>query len=286
MMRWLALLVAGLLLAAGVGAQAQTRNQVLDAAIGQFAADSFADTEQAIVNVAAAGAPHAAAILEALADRRLFVHAERKEGHYKDAAGALFDLRGGRPRAAEPDGATMVRLNNRLRNIVQAALGSLTLLAPDPARRAQAADSVYRSRDSAALPLVEDALAKEVDPRVKAALEKARAAILLVAPEAPEAARVDDRKARKREEAAARQRLSDVRKPLLARQAALEREMESLTAQKEAIDAWLASEAAYAEDTRDALKERIARQGELTWQLARLEAEWLENEEALERTTK
>jgi ATP-binding cassette subfamily F protein 3 len=104
--------------------------------------------------------------------------------------------------------------------------------------------------------------------------------------EAAEAPRVDDRKARKREEAQARQRLSDVRKPLLARQAALESEMEALAAQREALDAWLASEAAYAEDARDTLKERIAQQGELTWRLARLESEWLENAEALERTAK
>jgi ATP-binding cassette subfamily F protein 3 len=104
--------------------------------------------------------------------------------------------------------------------------------------------------------------------------------------EAAEAPRVDDRKARKREEAQARQRLSDVRKPLLARQAALESEMEALAAQKAALDAWLASEAAYAEDARDTLKERIAQQGELTWRLARLESEWLENAEALERTAK
>ena len=94
-----------------------------------------------------------------------------------------------------------------------------------------------------------------------------------------------ERKARKREEAQARQRLADARKPLLARQSALERDMEARSSQeKDALDAWLASEAAYAEDAqRDMLKERIARQGEVTWQLARLESEWLENAEALER---
>jgi ATP-binding cassette subfamily F protein 3 len=96
----------------------------------------------------------------------------------------------------------------------------------------------------------------------------------------------DERKARKREEAQARQRLSEARKPLLARQAALEKEMEALGREKDALDAWLAGEAAYAEDARDTLKERIARQGELTWQLARLETEWLDNAEALERTLK
>ena len=37
---------------------------------------------------------------------------------------------------------------------------------------------------------------------------------------------------------------------------------------------------AYADDAREALKATLARQGELTWQLARLEAEWLEQDEA------
>ena len=34
---------------------------------------------------------------------------------------------------------------------------------------------------------------------------------------------------------------------------------------------------------RDALKEKLARQGELTWQLARLETEWLDVSDALEK---
>jgi hypothetical protein len=58
--------------------------------------------------------------------------------------------------------------------------------------------------------------------------------------------------------------------------------MATLTQEKDALDAWLASEAAYTEDARDTLKDRIARQGEITWQLARLETEWLEIAEKLE----
>jgi urea transport system permease protein len=69
-------------------------------------------------------------------------------------------------------------------------MGSLTLLAPDPARRFEAAQAVFKARDAAALATVEAALAKETDGRIKRALEEARAAILLVKPDAPEAARV------------------------------------------------------------------------------------------------
>ena len=39
--------------------------------------------------------------------------------------------------AAIPDGAGAVRLNNRLRRTVEAALGGLTLLSPDPAKRSR-----------------------------------------------------------------------------------------------------------------------------------------------------
>ena len=59
--------------------------------------------------------------------------------------------------------------------------------------------------------------------------------------------------------------------------------MTALTSEREALDTWLASPAAYAEEERETLKAKVARQGELTWQLARLETQWLEVAEALER---
>jgi ATP-binding cassette subfamily F protein 3 len=92
-----------------------------------------------------------------------------------------------------------------------------------------------------------------------------------------------DRKAQKREKAAARQRLADTRRPLLARQSAIEREMTVLTNERDQLDAWLATSDAYAEAMREDLKVRVARQGELAWQLARLETEWLDLAEALEK---
>ncbi len=92
-----------------------------------------------------------------------------------------------------------------------------------------------------------------------------------------------DRKAKKREEAAARQQLYAKKKPLTERLAKVEREMAALTAERQALDDWLASPEAYADDQRDVLKERVAAQGDATWRLARLEAEWLEVSEAIDR---
>jgi len=92
-----------------------------------------------------------------------------------------------------------------------------------------------------------------------------------------------DRKAQKREQAAARQRLADARRPIAARQAAIEKEMAGYNREKEQLEAWLAQPDAYAEAMKDELKTNVARQGEVVWQLARLETEWLELAEALER---
>ena len=100
------------------------------------------------------------------------------------------------------------------------------------------------------------------------------------AAEAP--APVADRRAQKRAEATARQESYAKRKPLTDKLAQIEQAMETIAAERSSIEAWLTTPEAYAETGRDALRETVARQGDLTWQLARLEAEWMEVSEALE----
>ena len=90
------------------------------------------------------------------------------------------------------------------------------------------------------------------------------------------------RRAQKRSEAQARQQRYAQRKPFTEKLAALEREIEALSTQKREADAWLASETAYDEENRDRLKAIVAEQGDVTWQLARLETEWLEVADALQ----
>jgi ATP-binding cassette subfamily F protein 3 len=99
----------------------------------------------------------------------------------------------------------------------------------------------------------------------------------------PKARPVVDRKAQKRLEAEARQQRADARKPYVARQGAIEQELAALAAEKQALDAWLATTEAYTEEAKPRLIEAMERTGALTWSLARLEAEWLEIAEALER---
>jgi len=92
-----------------------------------------------------------------------------------------------------------------------------------------------------------------------------------------------DRRTQKREEAELRQRRAAERKPLASRQASIEQDIERLTSEKNALDDWLATTEAYADGEKERLVTSIARQGELTWMLARLEAEWLELAEALDQ---
>ena len=91
-----------------------------------------------------------------------------------------------------------------------------------------------------------------------------------------------DRRAQKRAEAEARQKSYARRRPLAERLGKVETAIADLAREKKDIEDWLSLPAAYADEYREALKEKVARQGDLTWQLARLETEWLELSEALE----
>jgi urea transport system permease protein len=146
-----------------------------------FAADSFADTEQAIGKLATSGHEQATAILEALLDRRLVVDPASRALALKDRK-KFLDARTGKERADFPAEAADVRVNNRLRGMIEAALGGMTLQSPDPAKRRAAAEGLVKSRDIKALPAVESAFEKEKDARVKEAFGAARAAIILAAP--------------------------------------------------------------------------------------------------------
>jgi len=92
-----------------------------------------------------------------------------------------------------------------------------------------------------------------------------------------------DRREQKRVAAQERQRLSDLRKPLQQQINRIEQELEALTTEKRELDVWLAAPDAYLEDSKERLKESLARHGDLGWQLARVEAKWLELHEAIER---
>ena len=156
-------------------------------AVTQFSEGSFADSEEAVTRLAATGNPMASAIIGALQDERLYADPDAKKVYLKSAGGKVTDAVTGAAVGDIPDSASKLRLNNKLRRAVEAALGSLTLLSPDPAKRVQAAQTVFRSRDVAALPVIDGALKTETNPAAKQAFAEARAAILLMSSDASEA---------------------------------------------------------------------------------------------------
>jgi urea transport system permease protein len=160
----------------------------LAAALARFLEDDFSEIDTGIAELAATGDARAATIIEALQDGRLLFSAQEKKVYYKDKAGKLIDAATGAPVAGpEPADADKVRINNRLRRSIDAALGGLRLQVSDPDRRFQAAQAVFKSREESALPALDAALAKEADPQVKRALTEARAAVVLYSEDASEA---------------------------------------------------------------------------------------------------
>ena len=102
------------------------------------------------------------------------------------------------------DEAQDVTINNRMRGAIETALAGMQLVDGDPERQREAALSLQRGRfdepDVAQLPLIERALAADLDPKARQTLELAQAAVLLASED--EAQRL-----------AAAQKLGETRKP-------------------------------------------------------------------------
>ncbi len=183
-----ALLILALLSALPfLGATAMAQD--ISAAMAKFTADSYSDTVAAIGEVASSGHPRAAAIVHAVQAGQLEFDAASKTVAIRTATGVV-DAATGETLATPPAGLSPVRVNNRVRSVLAAALGSLTLMSPDPAKRLEAAEAVFKSRDQGALATIEAALAKESEGRVRSAFEAARAAIVLHKADAGEDARL------------------------------------------------------------------------------------------------
>ena len=166
-------LLLALLLAASFAAPALAGP--FEDAVAKFANDDFSDTDEAIGAVATSGNPLAFPIISALQDGRLSADPDSKKVFVTGADGKIIDVTTGAAVDKLPDNAAAVRLNNRLRRAVEAALGGLTLLSPDPNKRIAAAQSVFKSHEESALATIDDALAKETNKSVKAAFTEARA---------------------------------------------------------------------------------------------------------------
>ena len=118
--RFVALVLAvGMLVALVPGAGAGP----FEGGLPRFAADSFNETLEGIDEVAASGHSRAATVIGALQEGRLFFSAESKQVFVKETSGRLTDAATGRPLAGDaPADLAPVRLNNRVRRAIEAAL--------------------------------------------------------------------------------------------------------------------------------------------------------------------
>src|SRR5258707_9885002 len=177
------LLIAGMALAAD-----------LPALVANLTTGSFGDRETAIGALAVSGDARAAPILDALAAGQLYVRKSdnavligKPDGNQLALTEAISGKPAGSGSEAELD---RVRVNNRLRGVIEAAVGSLTLMSPDARVRREAADALFKRRDASSLAALDQALAVEKDPRIKRIMSEARPASVL-ASDAPAAQKVE-----------------------------------------------------------------------------------------------
>src|SRR5262245_6833521 len=107
--------------------------ETYEEALGRFAADDFSETQTAIVSFAERGHPLALRLLEALQNAQLLLDPASKKVFLKGTGTLVVDATSGQTVANPPVDLQTVRVTNRLRRVIDAALGSMTLLSPNAA---------------------------------------------------------------------------------------------------------------------------------------------------------
>ncbi|HSX73217.1 MAG TPA: urea ABC transporter permease subunit UrtB [Shinella sp.] len=156
----------------------------LRAMVNALGGGSFQENQKQVEALAKTGDPRIVPALEALAEGDLYQRKADGTVFIVKPAGSnfkLIDALTGDAAGEEAKAALeKVKVNNGLRRVIRAALGGLTLMSPDAAMRLEAAGTILRTPSADALEGLEAALAAETDSTVKAVLERARAASILV----------------------------------------------------------------------------------------------------------
>ena len=158
-------------------------------AVAELGGEDFAAKEQAILALGKLGDARGAPVLAALGDGRLL--------KAPDGRVVIADNTGGTARVLDavtgapipdlsPDKLDRIRVNNRLRNAIEAALGGLTLFSTDPGARRSAAEDALRHPSAQTAALLERALAAERDPDIRAAMQLSLSAARLFTGDKPE----------------------------------------------------------------------------------------------------
>jgi len=147
-----------------------------------MASTNFDMVARGVSALAVSGSPRAAPVIDALRDSRLFAWRWPRPDSplYIRTAKGFVDARTGAPVAAPPPvNVRLVIVNDSVRSAIAAAEGALDLTSPKKKVRLDAAEELYQSAEAGALPLIEQALARERDPAVAGMLREAHAAALL-----------------------------------------------------------------------------------------------------------
>lgn len=152
--------------------------------VQELGARSYSAKIKAINSLAATGDERVAAILEAYLARRLYRTKKDRTVVIAKQVGDGFQLIDPLKKTmlaiAKSSDIRKLRLNNRVRRALRAALGGLTLASKDPAKRITAAEAVYKAPKKAQIAILKKAVAREQEAAVKRALVRALAAAELV----------------------------------------------------------------------------------------------------------
>ncbi len=174
-------LLISLLLAIGLGGGAAA--QSLEALVQQLPDGGYDDRAELVHQIAATGDPQAVELLEALSAGEIRHLKSDKSVVRVEKGGAgylVFDPITGEARGdVKRRGAKKIKVNNGLRREIAAALGAMTLMSDDPAKRLQAAETAFATGDPSQIAALDAALEAEIDDTVKTALLDARAASVM-----------------------------------------------------------------------------------------------------------
>lgn len=177
------LLILFMMIGLSGSAFAQGDTETLRPLINELAKGKYAETKSQVEAIAATGNPAAAPALEALGKGALFYRKSDGDVFIAEKAGKIYKLTDPLTLEAAAEvgkrDIKKIKVNNSLRRVIRSALGSLTLMAPDPAVRIAAAEAIFKAQDPAGIDALDLALAAEVDDEVRTVMEQARAAAVL-----------------------------------------------------------------------------------------------------------
>jgi len=181
------LMVLVALVAGTIGLQAPAvlaqNTQNFETLLPQLTGKSLSKKLKTVREIGGTGDSRAADTLQALIQNRLYFRKSDKTVFIVKKSGDAFlltdPLTGSDAGQAKSSDLSKIRVNNRVRKAIRAALGGLTLLSDDPKTRQSAAQSVFKSRDASLLTTLNNAIERETVSSIKTELLLARAAINL-----------------------------------------------------------------------------------------------------------